>query len=110
MTARLLALSALLLLFTASARGQASVSGSLRGRVSDAQGLPIPRALIQLTAGADRQQTAAGPDGEYYFPRLRPGRYSARVEAAGFRAALQEAVEIAGQIIDQCEANQGIRQ
>ncbi len=95
MTARLLALSALLILFTASARGQTSVSGSLRGRVADAQGLPVPRALIQLTAGADRQQTTAGPDGEYYFPRLRPGRYSARVEATGFRAALQEAVEIA---------------
>lgn len=79
----------------ASALGQTTVSGTLRGRVSDSQGLPVDGATVRVESGADKQESESAKDGDYYFARLRPGKYSVRVEKPGFRAALQEDVEIA---------------
>jgi hypothetical protein len=82
-------------LAAASAFCQTSVSGALRGRITDSQGLAIDSATIFAEAGPDKHAAQSGKDGEYYFARLRPGKYLVRVEKLGFRSALQERVEIA---------------
>jgi len=92
---RLCATISLVLLGVTAALAQTSVSGALGGRIVDPQGLGIESATIQVEAGADKQEAQSGKDGEYYFARLRPGKYTLRIEKPGFRSAVQEGVEIA---------------
>jgi hypothetical protein len=92
---RLLLSLSLGLLAAVSALCQTSVNGALRGRIADPQGLAIEDATISVEAAAGKQTAKSSKDGEYYFARLRPGRYAVRVEKPGFRSALQEGVEIA---------------
>jgi hypothetical protein len=58
--------------------------------VTDGVGNAVPAAKVALVAhdGAapERSETTTGETGGFEFARLRPGRYTVRVERAGFRA------------------------
>jgi len=80
---------ALALLFFSSAPtafGQA-ITGSLAGTVADSTNAVVPGATVQLINEVTGQERSSqtGPNGNFVFPALVAGRYTVRVEAAGFR-------------------------
>ena len=57
---------------------------SLHGTVTDPSGALVPGALVQLRGPGGEQRSTTNSTGEYSFPTLRPGKYTARVIAKGF--------------------------
>jgi len=82
-------LSAGLLLFALGlpAFGQTqAINGSIRGRVSDASGAPVPQAKVTIlneATGYTRQLTSED-NGYYVFPNLPLGPYTVTIEKEGF--------------------------
>ena len=88
-----------LLLASAPAFGQAT-RGSLTGVVKDPNSAAIVGATITLknTATGEEAKATSDAQGAFSFPSLSPGRYSATVEAGGFkRTELTEIVIEVGQ-------------
>jgi hypothetical protein len=67
----------------------AAQDGRVIGRVTDGVGNAVPAAKVALvahdSAAPARSETTTGETGGFEFARLRPGRYTVRVERAGFR-------------------------
>lgn len=86
----------LVLVVAASASAQVTVSGALRGNVVDQNNAVLADAAITLINRETNQtQTATTDDaGEYQFARVAPGFYTIRAEAANFRPALQDNVQV----------------
>jgi outer membrane receptor for ferrienterochelin and colicin len=63
-----------------------STTGTISGRVTDAQGLPVPGAVVTVTSPAlQGSRTAVTADnGDYILPLLPPGTYTIAVELSGF--------------------------
>jgi hypothetical protein len=64
-----------------------SGGAAIQGMVRDPQGNPVSSATVTLsepTTNFVRSQST-NEDGTYLFPAIRPGRYSLRVEAKGFK-------------------------
>jgi iron complex outermembrane receptor protein len=76
----------------ASASAQAAGQGELRGRVSDASGLPVPGAEIKLGSAqpAVSPTTVSGANGSFVFNSLKPGAYKLIVARTGFEPATRE--------------------
>ena len=68
----------------------AAQNGRVIGRVTDGVGNAVPAAQVVLVAHdsgtAARKETTTGETGGFEFARLTPGRYTVRVERAGYRA------------------------
>ena len=79
-----------LLCLQASASGQ-NVWASVGGRISDAQQLPLAKAMVSLSQeGTNRTRSMiSGPRGRVFFSLLPPGSYRLTVELAGFRKHVQ---------------------
>ena len=90
-------LVALLVCLNISSLAQTVIHGSLRGRVTDPNGLGVPEARIVLSNALSGGEIRAGSDAEggYEFSRVAPGRYKLTVEKTGFRAAVRENLEVA---------------
>ena len=60
--------------------------GSINGVIKDSSGALVPGATITVTNKETNRSltTESGNDGAYYARDLEPGRYSLRVEMAGF--------------------------
>jgi hypothetical protein len=75
------------LLLTGLAGFAQTISGSLAGRVVDAQGAIVPNALVTVTEPSKNlkitSKSLAG--GDFIVPGLLPGNYSITVEATGFK-------------------------
>jgi hypothetical protein len=76
-----------------NAWGQAQITtGSIRGTVADEKGGAVPDASVDVmnldTALA--KSTATGPDGQYEFLALPPGRYTVTIAKSGFATITQE--------------------
>src|SRR5262245_40656541 len=70
--------------------------GGISGTISDPQGAVIPGAEVTATAvgtGLTRT-TLANDQGLYVIPSLRPGEYSVKVEAPGFRTYVQTGIAV----------------
>jgi hypothetical protein len=90
--------SALLLAASAFAQGGgASSTGTIQGRVTDAQGAVLPGVTVTATSPAlIGQQTAVTSEtGNYRFPAVPPGVYSLTYEIAGFNTVKREGIQIA---------------
>jgi hypothetical protein len=82
---RILFFLALLVAVSASARGQAPTTGTLRGQVTDPSGSTVSGAAILLTApNGNSVDAVTGKDGSYEVAGLAPGTYSLKVVAQGF--------------------------
>lgn len=70
--------------------------GDISGVVTDVSGAAIGAAQVTLTNEATKavRYTTTNASGIYRFPSLLPGRYSVRVEAAGFRTARRVAIDL----------------
>ncbi len=76
----------LLLASTTKVFGQASSTGTIIGRVSDASGASIPGASVTVTntATGTARTFRSNSSGDYAAPELQPGPYKVTVEAPGF--------------------------
>lgn len=77
------------------------LTGQIRGTVSDADGLPVPGVVVNLTApelqGGRSADTEGG--GEFRFIGLPPGNYKVEAIKAGFKTTVAEARLSAGQTV-----------
>src|SRR5688572_11115474 len=76
--------------------GGASSTGTIQGRVMDAQGAVLPGVTITATSPSmPGVQTAVSSEtGNYRFPAVPPGTYALAFELAGFNPLKREGVEI----------------
>ena len=76
--------------------GGASSTGTIQGRVTDAQGAVLPGATITATSPAmlGSQTTIASETGNYRFPAVPPGTYTLTYELAGFNTVRREGIII----------------
>jgi hypothetical protein len=93
---RALALLALLALALVSPLAAQESRGSLSGRVTDPGGAAVPGARVAVTSLATGTATTVTTtdDGNYTAPFLQPGLYEVAVEAAGFKRAVRQRVEV----------------
>lgn len=78
------------------AAAQSTVTGGIRGTVTDAQGAVVPNATVTITnTGTNQSQdiTTDG-DGGYRFSNLQPGVYSLKATASGFADFTQNRVVV----------------
>src|SRR5436190_15973405 len=72
------------------------VSAGITGRVTDPSGSAIVGATVNakdLDRGT-QWPTKTNEEGIYAFPRIPPGNYEVRVEAQGFKAFVQERLQL----------------
>jgi hypothetical protein len=77
-----------------AAMAQETTSGSLAGQVVDAQGAAIPGATVTLTSDQGSKSFVSDASGRYFAPYLTPGRYSVKVELAGFSPVERKDVQV----------------
>lgn len=75
---------------------QSTVTGGIRGKITDPQGAIVPNATVTVTnVGTNKTDTAtADEDGGYRFGNLQPGTYSIGIAATGFANFTQERVVV----------------
>jgi len=79
------------------ASAQGTTSGSIRGVVTDPDGLATPGVTIIAVSEAligGRQASVTGAGGVYRFPSLPPGMYELEANLAGFQKVLQQNVQV----------------
>src|SRR5574340_237461 len=86
---------ALLTLGLGIARPQES-RGTITGNVTDAQGAVIPGATVLITNTETNvaSRSATNESGYFVVSLLNPGAYSISVEAAGFKKAVREGLQL----------------
>ncbi|MGI9103415.1 MAG: TonB-dependent receptor domain-containing protein [Terriglobales bacterium] len=85
----ILSLAAVFVWTAIAANAQSASSGTIRGRVTDAQGAVVPNATVTATnkaTGGGRSVTTTG-SGVYNIPNLQPGTYDVSAQSTNFKAA-----------------------
>jgi hypothetical protein len=76
-------------------------TGTIAGRIVDAQGLAVPGAMITATGPQGAKTTVSNSDGRFTVPFLTPGTYSVRAELSGFNPVDRRELDVRlGQTID----------
>ena len=89
MQIRTMAAAVAFVLGVVSAGFSQETTGALRGRVFDAQGLPVPGVTVTVTGPEGAKIAVADSDGRFNFPFLTPGTYSVRAELDNSRGRLR---------------------
>src|SRR5580704_16867120 len=81
-----IAIATLAMLLCSSRCFGQSTFGSVVGTVQDSSQALVPRATVTLHSQDDNSNrtTTSGPNGDFHFVNLMPGRYSVISKAAGF--------------------------
>ena len=76
--------------------GGASSTGTIQGRVTDAQGAVLPGVTVIATSPAllGQQTAVTSETGNYRFPAVPPGTYSITYELPGFNTVKREGIQI----------------
>ena len=76
--------------------GGASSTGTIQGRVTDAQGAVLPGVTVTATSPSalGAQTTVSSETGNYRFPAVPPGTYTVAYELAGFNTLRREGISI----------------
>ena len=76
--------------------GGASSTGTIQGRVTDAQGAVLPGVAVTAISPAliQQQTTVTSETGNYRFPAVPPGTYELVYELAGFNTLKRSGIEI----------------
>src|SRR5262245_24362420 len=97
---RLLMIAVIALLFALPAVAQ-ETTGTLRGRIVDAQGLAVPGVTVTVTGPQGTKTTVTDAEGRFNVPFLTPGTYAVRAELQGFKVVQQANITISlGQAVD----------
>jgi hypothetical protein len=77
--------------------GGASSTGTIQGRVADAQGAVLPGVSVTATSPAliQPQTTVTSETGNYRFPAVPPGTYTVTFELGGFTTLKRDGIAIA---------------
>jgi len=77
--------------------GGASSTGTIQGRISDAQGAVLPGVTVTATSPSalGAQTTVSSETGNYRFPAIPPGVYTLTFELTGFNTVKREGIQIA---------------
>src|SRR5216683_1603622 len=75
-------------LIAAQVSSQTTTSGGLSGVVVDQTGAVVPDTLVEISDISKGTSQSVNTDGSgaYQFPFLRPGKYTLKVQHAGFQA------------------------
>src|SRR4051794_17832065 len=73
-----------------------NISGSMTGRLIDAQGAAVTGAIITAVEPAKKitVTTRTNDQGDFTFPALQPGTYNLTAEAQGFKKLTRSAVTL----------------
>jgi hypothetical protein len=84
----------LTLAFAGAVRAQNS--GSLGGQVTDPNGKAVAGAVVHLidTSTNSSRETKTDSEGNFGFTQVRPGTYEVKVDAPGFKAYIQQKVQV----------------
>jgi hypothetical protein len=76
--------------------GGASSTGTIQGRVTDAQGAVLPGVTVTATSSSllGAQTTVTSETGNYRFPAVPPGVYNLSFELTGFNNVKREGIQI----------------
>jgi hypothetical protein len=77
--------------------GGASTTGTIQGRVTDAQGAILPGVTVTITSPAligGAQSQTTNDQGNYRFPAVAPGVYAVEFELTGFNKLRREDIQI----------------
>ena len=76
--------------------GGASSTGTIQGRVIDAQGAVLPGVTVTANSPAllQPQTTVSSETGNYRFPAVPPGVYSLSFELPGFNTLQRDGIQI----------------
>ncbi len=69
-------------------------TGTISGRIVDAQGLALPGATITATGSQGSKTAVSGGDGRFTVPFLTPGSYRVRAELQGFTPIERPVVQV----------------
>jgi hypothetical protein len=90
----LVALASLLLPLSMSAQ---TISGSLRGTVTDESGSVMPGVLVELSGASQIggvQSATTDRNGQYRFQNLTPGVYALKATLSGFKSVLRDGIRV----------------
>ncbi|HEY8562475.1 MAG TPA: TonB-dependent receptor [Pyrinomonadaceae bacterium] len=75
--------------------------GSIRGTITDPNGAVVPNAKITITnvETNETRETTTSAEGTYNVPELKAAVYRIQVEAAGFKSATIDSVQVGVQVI-----------
>ena len=82
------------LLTAALAVAQETTTGSIAGRVVDAQDLAVPGATVTVITPQGPRTFTSDSSGAFFAPFLTPGTYEVKVELQGFRTFDRQNVEV----------------
>src|ERR1700719_511347 len=76
---------------------QGETTSAIVGQVSDASGAAVPSATVTVTNKETglRRNASTDDSGRFNFPQLKPGTYSIKAEAEGFKPQQNDAVSAA---------------
>ena len=74
------------LLVMAGVASAQETTGTLAGRLADAQGLVVPGATVTVTGPQGAKNFVSDAEGRFSAPFLTPGQYDVRAELQGFKA------------------------
>src|SRR5467141_496864 len=82
-----------LLLAAATARAQ-STTGTIAGRIVDAQGFVMPGVIVTATGPQGAKSAVTDGEGRFSLPFLTPGRYTVRAELQGFKTIDRSDIDV----------------
>jgi len=92
---------AVALLLSATPVAAQSLSGTIAGRIIDAQGASLPGVLVTLASRTGETTQTTDAKGDFRFLGLNPGMYEVRASLQGFKPAAQSNIEISiGRVVD----------
>jgi hypothetical protein len=101
MRIRFSAILAALSLFVSVAAFAQATTGTLAGRLVDAQGLAVPGATVTVTGPQGSRSFVSDGEGRFSAPLLTPGIYDVRAELQGFKSVdIQDVTVSLGQVTE----------
>ena len=98
---RPLALLLVILLASGISALAQETTGTIKGRIVDAQGLAVPGATVTVSGSQGSKTTVTDSEGRFSIPFLTPGTYAVRAELQGFKAVEQKDLAVSlGQTVD----------
>lgn len=94
MNKRVCAIIAALAWSLASLAAAQDTTGTLAGRIVDAQGLAVPGVTVTATGAQGAKIAVTDTDGRFSFPFLTPAAYVVRAELDGFAPAERSSVQV----------------
>jgi hypothetical protein len=91
----------LVLLLAGTSLYAQETTGTVKGRIVDAQGLAIPGVTVTVTGTQGAKAAVTDAEGRYNIPFLTPGTYTVRAELQGFKTVTHTGANIGlGQTVD----------